>query len=82
MMSIRDFTAGWLTGMLSGLLLGYGIFFIAPLAHADDNCMPYLWYSACHDTTTDKWQLCNFGNDGLCQPVPAPLQPSPFDLIR
>lgn len=54
----------------------------APVAGAEPECMSAYWYSACHDKVTDKWQLCNFGNDGKCQDIPAPWQPSPFDPIR
>jgi hypothetical protein len=54
----------------------------APPANAEPQCMNYFWYSACHDKATDKWQLCNFGNDGKCQDIPAPLAPSPFDPLR
>jgi hypothetical protein len=55
----------------------------APPANAEPQCMNYLWYSACHDKVTNKWQLCNFHNDGKCydQPI-APAAPSPFDPIR
>jgi hypothetical protein len=54
----------------------------APVANAEPRCMNYLWYSACHDTVTDKWQVCNFYNDQQCYDNPAPLAPSPFDPIR
>lgn len=40
-------------------------------ANAEPRCMNYMWYRACHDPATDKWQLCNLYN------APAPLAPSP-----
>jgi hypothetical protein len=33
-------------------------------ANAEPRCMNYMWYRACHDPATDKWQLCNLYNDG------------------
>jgi hypothetical protein len=54
----------------------------APVASAEPQCMNYLWYSACHDHVTDKWQVCNFNGDGQCYDNPAPLAPSPFEAIR
>jgi hypothetical protein len=44
--------------------------------------MNYLWYSACHDPVTNKWQVCNFNHDGRCYDEPPPLALSPFDPIR
>ena len=54
----------------------------APAATADPDCMNYLWYSACHDHATDKWQICNFDGDGQCRDNPAPWPGGPFDAIR
>ena len=54
----------------------------APSAAAEPQCMPYLWYSACHDKVTDRWQVCNFNGDGQCFNEPAPFAPSPFEAIR
>jgi hypothetical protein len=51
-------------------------------ANAEPRCMNYMWYRACHDPATDKWQLCNLYNDGQCHGAPAPVAPSPFDPIR
>lgn len=69
------------TAIMSGAVAAATIL-TAPPANAEPRCMNYLWYSACHDPVTNKWQVCNFNHDGQCHDEPPPLAPSPFDPIR